>query len=130
MKDTIRQLFWFTVVGTLGFVVDSSVLYAGLAIGLGPYVGRVISYIAAATTTWYLNRKWTFKPTHKASRSEYMKFVVLNLGGFVVNYGTYVLCLHAHPVFAQHPVLAVAAGSIAGLFVNFGINKFLVFKTA
>lgn len=133
-KTFIRQLFLFGIVGTIGFVVDSSVLYAGLFIGFGPYLGRIISYICAASVTWYLNRRWTFQASTSkdGKKAEWAKFVVLNLGGFAVNYGTYLAALSwltflgFYPALA--PLMAVAAGSVAGLFVNFAINKYLVFK--
>jgi len=42
--------------GVAGFVVDSSVLYLCLhGTGLGLYGGRLVSYLAAASTAWYLN---------------------------------------------------------------------------
>lgn len=128
-SDLIRQLFIFGLVGTVGFVVDAGVLYGALALGLGYYGGRVISYLCAATVTWYLNRRFTFKATEAANKKkEWVRFLFLNLGGFAVNYGTYAFCIASFPLAQAYPVLAVAAGSIAGLFVNFGINKYLVFK--
>ena len=57
----LLEFLRFGVVGTIGFVVDTAVLYAGLALGLGLYGGRAVSYLAAATTTWALNRVWTFR---------------------------------------------------------------------
>lgn len=123
-----RQLFAFAAVGTIGFIVDAGVLYAGLAVGLGYYAGRVVSYLCAATVTWALNRRFTFQTTQTASKKEWGKFVLLNLAGFAVNYGAYAACLQASPLFTTHPVLAVAVGSVAGLFVNFAVNKYLVFK--
>lgn len=124
----LRQFIIFGIVGTVGFVVDAGVLYAGLAAGLGYYGGRIVSYLCAATVTWALNRRFTFKTTATASKREWGKFVLLNLSGFAVNYGTYAACLEAHPLFTSYPVLAVAVGSVAGLFVNFGVNKYLVFR--
>jgi putative flippase GtrA len=50
----------FGAVGTAAFVVDTSVLYLALWAGLGFYAGRVGSYLAAATFTWYGNRRLTF----------------------------------------------------------------------
>ena len=124
-----RQLFLFALVGAIGFVVDAGVLYAGLYAGLGYYGGRVLSYLCAASVTWALNRRWTFKTGASADhKKEWGRFVLFNLGGFAVNYGTYVACLAALPVTQQYPVLAVGAGSAAGLLVNFTINKYLVFK--
>lgn len=126
--NVIKQFILFGIVGTIGFVVDAGILYAGLWAGLGYYFGRVVSYLCAATVTWALNRRFTFKSANDNKRGEWVKFVALNLAGFTVNYGTYAACLALDPLFVQHPVLAVAAGSIAGLFVNFAVNKYLVFK--
>jgi len=111
------------VVGTIGFVVDTAVLYAGLALGLGLYGGRAVSYLAAATTTWALNRVWTFRgrgngPVHQ----QWALFLLVNLLGFAMNYGTYAALIGAHPV------LSVAAGSLAGMFINFGLSRHFVFK--
>ncbi|NCY23754.1 MAG: GtrA family protein, partial [Alphaproteobacteria bacterium] len=41
----IVQFLRFGLVGTAGFVMDSAVLLAMLALGLGPYAGRVASYL-------------------------------------------------------------------------------------
>lgn len=130
----IRQLFLFGIVGVIGFAVDASVLYGALYAGLGYYSGRVVSYISAATTTWYFNRSWTFKASAGSNKkAEWGRFLVLNLGGFAVNYGTYVVTISLLPGTsvpeAYIPLIGVAAGSIAGLFVNFTINKLFVFNT-
>ena len=127
----VAEFFRFGVVGTIGFVVDTSVLYGALALGMGPYMGRIPSYLAAATTTWGLNRVWTFRTRNSGSAGrQWALFVAVNLLGFVLNYGTYSACIAFVPIAAAHPVLAVAAGSIAGLFSNFFLSRLLVFTPA
>jgi putative flippase GtrA len=125
-----QEFLRFGVVGTLGFVVDTAVLYGALALGAGLYGGRALSYLTAATATWLLNRAWTFRGRgagQKAHR-QWALFVVVNLGGFVLNYGTYALLVAFVPVVAAHPVLGVAAGSVAGMFSNFFLSRQLVFR--
>ena len=124
------QFLRFGVVGTIGFVVDAATLTLMLALGLGPYAGRVPAYLAAATTTWALNRRWTFRATGDATARQWATFVVLNLGGFVLNYGTYVLLVRFVPVVAAHPVLGVAAGALAGMTGNFVLSRRYVFRAA
>ena len=124
-----QEFLRFGVVGTIGFVVDTAVLYGALALGAGLYLGRAISYAAAATTTWALNRAWTFRgrgggPAHR----QWALFVLVNLGGFVLNYGTYAALVTFVPLVAAHPILGVAAGSIAGMFANFILSRQLVFR--
>jgi putative flippase GtrA len=124
-----QEFLRFGVVGGIGFVVDTAVLYGALALGAGLYLGRAISYIAAATTTWALNRIWTFRGRGSGPAGrQWALFVVVNLGGFVLNYGTYAALVTWVPLVAAHPVLGVAAGSIAGMFSNFFLSRSLVFR--
>src|SRR2546423_510705 len=60
------ELLRFGVVGVIGFVVDAAVLTAAIALGLGPWLGRALSYLVAATTTFALNRAWTFRSAAQA----------------------------------------------------------------
>lgn len=130
MRKMIEQFLRFGVVGTVGFVVDAAVLLGMMALGLGPYGGRIVSYLAAASTTFALNRAWTFREARRDApiAAQWGRFVLLNLIGFAVNYGTYAALIATSPLVAAHPVLGVAAGSIAGMFVNFGISRSFVFK--
>ena len=123
-----QEFLRFGVVGTVGFLVDTGVLYGMLALGAGLYLGRAISYVTAATTTWALNRAWTFRgrgsgPVHR----QWALFVAVNLVGFALNYGTYAVLVTFVPLVAAHPILGVAAGSIAGMFTNFALSRRLVF---
>ena len=119
----------FGAVGTAGFVVDAGVLLAGLALGLGPWLGRVVSYLAAASTTYGLNRAWTFRHRRgsAAAGRQWALFLALNLVGFACNYGTYALLIALVPLVAAQPVLGVAAGSLAGLAANFTLSRRFVF---
>ncbi len=127
----IGQFLRFGVVGTAGFLVDAGVLTAMLALGAGPYGGRVVSYLAAASATFALNRAWTFRAAARAPVArQWGVFVALNLLGFAANYGTYAALLSASPLVAAQPVLGVAAGSVAGMFINFALSRRFVFKPA
>lgn len=128
---TLLQFLRFGVVGTVGFVVDTAVLYAGLAAGLGLYSGRAVSYLAAATTTWALNRAWTFRGQGDGpALRQWVVFVLVNLVGFACNYGTYAALVGSVAFVAQHPVLGVAAGSLAGMTGNFLLSRRFVFGGA
>lgn len=127
----LGQFLRFGVVGTVGFVVDAAVLTAMLALGMGPYGGRVVSYLSAASATFALNRAWTFRAAARPSVArQWGAFVLLNLLGFAVNYGTYAALLASSAMVAAHPVLGVAAGSIAGMFINFAVSRRFVFRAA
>jgi putative flippase GtrA len=132
---TLLQFLRFGVVGTVGFVVDTAVLYAGLALGLGLYGGRAVSYLAAATTTWALNRAWTFRGQGQGqgrapAMRQWALFVAINLVGFAFNYGTYAALVAGVAFVAQYPVIGVAAGSLAGMLGNFLLSRRFVFGGA
>ncbi|WP_338662752.1 GtrA family protein [Pararoseomonas sp. SCSIO 73927] len=132
-RDLAAQFLRFGVVGTIGFLVDTAVLYAALGAGLGLYAGRALSYVAAASGNWALNRAWTFREAGRvtgraALGRQWALFLAVNLVGFAVNYGTYALLVANLPVAAAHPVLAVAAGSLAGMGGNFLLSRRFVFR--
>lgn len=122
------QFCRFGVVGAAGFVIDTATVY-GLRHMLGLYGAGLVAYVTAATGNWILNRIWTFRgqgsgPAHR----QWAMFMLANLGGFVLNRGTYVLLVTFLAAAASQPVIATAAGAIAGMFVNFGLSRRLVFR--
>jgi putative flippase GtrA len=48
--------------------------------------------------------------------------------GAGINYAVFSLLVSAVPVFHAYPKLAVAAAAIAGLFFNFPMSKYFVFR--
>lgn len=115
-----RQFLRFTLVGAVGFVVDVGVLYAMLALGLGYYLGRAVSFLAAVFTTWQLNRRYTFV-AHPGRHwfAEWLRYLATMLAGGAVNYACYAGMVHSLPRAGWLPAAAVATGSVAGLAVNF-----------
>jgi putative flippase GtrA len=128
----LGEFLRFGIVGVAGFLVDAGVLTAGIALGTGPWIGRVLSYLAAATTTFALNRVWTFRATRSTGGlgRQWMLFLLVNLLGFVCNYGTYAALVAGVPLVAAQPVIGVAAGSLAGMAANFLMSRRFVFGAA
>lgn len=123
-----RQFARFVMVGVLGFVVDSAVLYLCLhGFGFGLYGGRLVSYLVAASTTWYLNRTLTFGD-HSPPAGQWARFIATNGIGAMVNYGSYSLIVALLPAGTFVPLLGVAVGAIAGVGFNFTASRRLVFK--
>lgn len=128
-----RRLFRFAVSGTAGFLVDAgllAVLVSGL--GLDPYLARIPSFLAAVTTTWLINRHWTFADRRRGGRlgAEWRRYLLAMSGGAAVNYGVYALLLATVSLVAAWPVLGVAAGSLAAMVVNFASSSRWIFPAA
>lgn len=125
------QFLRFGVVGVIGFIVDAGILHLAIWAGMGLYVSRLCSYLGAVFVTWMLNRQFTFAANPEAGRiAEFARFAVSQLGGAAVNLGLYALLVTSVPWIASHPIVAVAAGSIAGMTLNFLVARRYVFTAA
>jgi len=76
----LKQFIKFGMVGIIGFFVDSYALYGFMDfLGLDLYVGRLASYLVAATATWALNRIFTFptsRDNYSNKRKQWGKFFI------------------------------------------------------
>ena len=130
-RTTLKQFVSFGVIGVVGFGVDAGILYLLLQLTpAGFYVGRLVSFLSAVTVTWILNRTFTFRADSGLMRlhHEWLRFLGANSVGGLVNLGVYSLLVARVSVFSAHPVLAVGAGSLSGLLVNFSVTKAYVFR--
>ena len=130
MKSHLRRLAIFSMVGVVGFVVDAGVLQL-LVLGLAwdRYSGRLISFLFAATATWLLNRRYTFRGPRKHSLGvEWARYILAMSGGFACNFCAYSALVYFFNVDRQWLILAVAAGSVAGLGVNYTASHYWVYR--
>ena len=121
------QFARFAVVGTIGFLADTAIVYA-LRGWCGLYVAGLLSYGIVASLNWALNRVWTFRgsgagPAHQ----QWVRYLMLNLVGLTVNRGTYAALIASFTLVRAEPVFAVAAGALAGMMINFVASKKFVF---
>ena len=123
----------FAFAGVAGLAVDVAVLYLALALGLGFYAGRVVSFLCAVLATWQINRRYTFAGAGVDAGvvslwREWWLYLAAMMGGGLVNYAAYSAAIAFGPRAALWPMVAVAIGSLAGMAVNFASAKFFVFK--
>ena len=126
----VTEFLRFAAVGVVGLFADMAALTFALeVVHLDVYSGRVFSYLIAATTTWALNRRFTFtQADQSAPWRQWIKFLGANAIGGAVNYAVYAAIVSFTAVGAAWPQIGVAAGSVAGLFFNYAVNKFWVFR--
>jgi putative flippase GtrA len=113
-------------------MADAGLLHVLLAnTQAGLYLGRVVSFVIAATATWALNRWYTFRsargPRGSGAR-QWRRYVALTAVGAAINYGVYAACIAEWTLMRRIPALAVAAGSLAALAFNYLTAKYLVFR--
>jgi len=125
-----RQIALFALIGVLGFVVDAGIVQMLVReFDANPYAARLVSFLAAATTTWGFNRRYTFAGHAGGSRRrEWLRYLVAMAGGFVLNYGAYAALVASWPLVREWPAIGVVAGSLAGAAVNFISSKYWIFR--
>lgn len=123
----------FAIIGALGLPVDAGVLWLMThKAGLDPYSGRIVSWLCAATFTWIGNRYFTFRGARArgvaGTVKEWLRFLVANAVGGLVNVGLYSTLVRFAPPPANNLYIALILGVLAGLIFNFTLSKKLVFK--
>ena len=92
LKPLILKFVKFGIVGASGMVVDFGVLYLMRNVaGLPDLWANTISFTAAATSNYFLNRIWTFRSHEKQVGVEYAKFLLVSVIGLGINNGVLLL---------------------------------------
>ena len=128
-RPGLLRMFRFAVIGSAGFVWDTGTTYAtkGL-IGLLP--AALLAFVVAASVNWVANRLWTFRDRACVGSlaRQWLLYMAANSLGFLLNRGTFTALVIASATCRDHPVIALAAGVVAGLGANFGLAHKVVFK--
>ncbi len=129
LHPSIWQMLRFGIVGSLGFLWDTGTVYASRSVfGLLPAI--LLGFLIAATMNWVLNRIWTFRDhaSQIPMLRQWLLYMAANSLGFVLNRGTVTALVLTVPACHAQPVLALAAGSGAGLMANFTLSQRYVFR--
>lgn len=125
-----QRFIKFGIAGGAGFIVEGAVLTLLVTVlGFSPYWMRAVSFSAAVTTTYLINRRLAFAD-RAGGRTvmDFFVYVASQLGGLVVNLVVYGLIVHQLPLAARWPVIALVFGVAAGLVVNYTLARFVVFR--
>ncbi|MBJ7551762.1 GtrA family protein [Marinomonas ostreistagni] len=129
-----RQFIKFGLVGSIGFLVDISILWL-LSHWLPYPTARAVSFWGAVTSNWWLNRVFTFQDAEHAEKphQQWGKFFLASLVGFIPNWGGFVIMMWFGEVqgftnYAIFPYVAIIPGVLAGMIINFSLSKVWVFK--
>lgn len=121
----LRQFITFSGVGVIAAVVHYGVLIALVEIGgMTPVVATLLGFLAAASVSYLLNRRFTFRSA-RPHRAAAPRFLAVASGGFVLN-GAVMWLLNEH--WGLHYLLAQAAATLLVLFWNFSANRWWTFR--
>ena len=131
-RDSVAaQFVQFAGVGAIGFAVDALIFVAltGWYAGWHPYAARAVSATCSISTTWALNRRVTFRAQKSPdARSEYVRYVLVQLVGLAVNLGVFAVGIALVPALRRLPILALLLGAGAALAVNFLTARNIAFR--
>ena len=114
----MNQLLRFSLVGVGGFFVDLLVLYLAIWLGIGPLLGRPISFAAAVTFTFALNRVYTFQNKDPNLIQQWIQFASVNAIGGAINLAVYYISYNQLHVVQVYPFIGVAMGSVFRLVLE------------
>lgn len=133
-RTILLKFLKFGVVGASGMVVDFGVLILMRdVVGLPDLLANTISFTAAATSNYFLNRIWTFRSKDKQVGLEYLKFLAVSIVGLGINNGVLWLSSRLWPdaynasinllgmdidVFYLFKLLAIAITTVWNFFGN------------
>lgn len=126
-----REIALFAVGGLIGLVVDAGVVQALVSLaGWNPYAARAVSFLLAATSTWWWNRSHTFagRSSGRKAHAEWIQWIGLMGVGALVNNSIYVTLLLTVPALHRWPAIATAAGSVVAALVNFSAARAVLFR--
>lgn len=122
----MREMMTFVSVGMVSFVIDFSA-YAILTRGTQIYflLANALSFTAAVTVSFLLNRRFTFPHGHRGGAGQYMKFVGVAVVGLALN--TFFLWLLVVS-FGIHDFIAKFAAAVIVFLWNFSAQRYWTFR--
>ncbi len=133
-----RQFFYFSSVGAVNTLIDFAVFnflifLLGIGVGASYIIFRSISFLVAATNSYFMNKYITFQSKDIVHVVQFGKFVTVTVVAFFTNVAVGYAIFSIFSKDSQINLILLANISTAfGIFVSMGLNffgyKFFVFK--
>lgn len=136
----IRKFIKFGTIGVLNTLVDAAVFFVAYRLvcsgaGLAPNgisnptwvtaVAQAIAFVTASLNSFVWNKRWTFEKRGKVSRQEAVRFLVTNIGYYLVSL---FLIRGVATLFGVPDTVAKLPATLCMIFYNYLMNKFWVFR--
>ncbi|GIW66726.1 MAG: dolichol monophosphate mannose synthase [Candidatus Parcubacteria bacterium] len=122
-NNLAKRFIKFIIVGTLGTIINLLFFYLLVKhLSIWYILSAIISFFIAVTNNYLLNQKWTFAGSVQSS---YLKFVLVSLGGLIVN--LIILFLLVEYLRINYLLSQLIAIGLASIF-NFYQSQRFVFK--
>jgi len=126
ISDTLNKFIKFSIVGFVNTSGSYLLFFILLELAKVNYIiASVSAYILGTLISYIGNKYWTFRIRHTAWRLEFIKYMILNLVGLIINTLIMVLLVEN---FKMHPMIAQIIAMSVVIFYNFFGSKFWVFR--
>ncbi len=121
----MRQFVKFGIVGASGLVVNFVIAHVlQKTTNLSGFADFAIGFMTGGVSNYILNRVWTFR-SNRHPIGEGLQFLLVSL--IALGLGKVVFLLADRYEF-HHFTMTWFAATVAGVFVNFFLNKYWTFK--
>lgn len=126
----MKQLIKFGTIGTIGFIVDASILLLAVEILMFSIeISRAISFLVAVFVTWLLNRIFTFSNNSLFSiKKEYILYLIIQTFGALLNYLIFLILIYNFEIMEQYLLIPLSLASLIIMFFNFFITKRVIYN--
>ena len=126
---TLSEITAFLIVGSSGMAIDLISVFLSYDILNIPFrIARVIGFLFALTSNFLLNRRFTFLKNGHSIIKQYIRFFVVCLTGFALNWTISVYLYDKYNFFHAYYLLAAFLGIAGGFIINFTGSKIFVFR--
>jgi putative flippase GtrA len=125
-EKMVDKFVKYSLVGILGTIIDFSLLIFQIEIlKINLYIATIISFILAATSNHFWNRKFTFNSINPNIKKEYLKFILVSIIGIIINL---IFIFIFFDILEIHYIFAKIIATIIVLAWNFLLNYHWTFK--
>lgn len=131
-REGVRQFIKFAIVGLINTLVDW-VVFSVLKIPfrasgqLGKQYAKAGSFVISASSSFFMNRAWTFRSQNKKIQEEGLKFLLVSLIGLAINNLVFYLVTSSSGLHL-YDISGLIIATASATFWNFFANKLWTFK--
>jgi len=126
-KETLKHMIKFAIVGSIGAVINLSILYCLTELFNFYYIfSEIVAFTVAVTNNYILNKLWTFKrKLEEEFILKYFEYVFINLISLALNLCLLFTLVESFEVWYLYAEVVATGG---GFLINFCGNKFWTFR--
>jgi dolichol-phosphate mannosyltransferase len=126
----LSEFILFSLIGASGMMVDLFFVFLSYDVLTLPFrLARVVGFVFALTSNFFLNRKYTFPHASGGNPvRQYISFFAVCLVGFAANWFISVYLYEHMAFFHRYYLVAAFIGILGGMVINFLGSKFIAFR--